>query len=236
MKMIRRVSELNGCSPQWIALKNSWHTQRWVESSTRLKSAGRESQFPNHPLVLLCFDDQNTSFPTGRMFFPGLQSTDGSVFGISGHNWRKLGGLLYDACGGLFAPGLPVSPIITIWRPEPFAGAPVSNNTHCAPPSTSSLRHQINIPGVTGSAGCVQRSGERILAVVWTSKGGDSSCARRAGELLLSWFWAVSRLSNPDVSQGGDCAAAAPCSQPSWLQHSLWNKPITSVQEFYCFS
>ena len=212
------------------------HNDEWKARLDSTQIGGTWISISQSSPVLLCFDDQIISFPTGRMFFPGLQSTDGSVFGISGHNWRKLGGLLYDACGGLFAPGLPVSPIITIWRPEPFAGAPVSNNTHCAPPSTSSLRHQINIPGVTGSAGCVQRSGERILAVVWTSKGGDSSCARRAGELLLSWFWAVSRLSNPDVSQGGDCAAAAPCSQPSWLQHSLWNKPITSVQEFYCFS
>ena len=79
--------------------------------SARLKSAGRESQFYLHQKYFFALLIEIYLFPRVTCFSPRTPINRWKCAGISGHNWRKLGGLLYDACGGLFAPGLPVSPI-----------------------------------------------------------------------------------------------------------------------------
>ena len=79
--------------------------------STRLKSAGRESR----NLHWCCTTSSATSLLSSLSHEMHIISRTPinrwKCKRISGHNWRKLGGLLCDACGGLFAPGLPVSSI-----------------------------------------------------------------------------------------------------------------------------
>ena len=75
--------------------------------SAQLKSAGRESQFYLHQKYFFALLIEIYLFPRVTCFSPRTPINRWKCARISGHNWSKLGGLSSDACGGLFAPGLP---------------------------------------------------------------------------------------------------------------------------------
>ena len=161
---------------QWIALKISWQQRRWVESSfSRIFSNRRDVNLKFTSLLSW------SNFSHGLHIISRTPINRWKCVRVNGHNWRKLGVVLFVWCVWWFTPGLPV-PSSPFGAQNPFA--PVSNNTHCA---TTSPRHQINIPRRrTSSAGCVQRHR-------WENFGGsvnqrwESSCAgRRCSQLILS--------------------------------------------------
>ena len=164
---------------QWIALKISWQQRRWVESSfSRIFSNRRDVNLKFTSLLSW------SNFSHGLHIISRTPINRWKCVRVNGHNWRKLGVVLFVWCVWWFTPGLPV-PSSPFGAQNPFA--PVSNNTHC-PGEAASLCHQINIPKWREPVPPVVYStvGERILAAVWTRE--RDSCAR-AGEppqLILS--------------------------------------------------
>ena len=108
--------------------------------STRLKSAGRESQFHLHQKYFFALLIKIYLFPRVACF-SRTPINRWKCSRISGHNWRKLGGLSYDACGGLFAPGLPVlSSLFGAQNPLVVHQFLIIHNAHHLPPAASAIK------------------------------------------------------------------------------------------------